>query len=765
MENRSGKNKKTILVAEDDPVIQKLISAFLTKGGFEVICRENGKLALMEMKTVLPDLIVSDIMMPEMDGLEFLRKVRSNPKTAYIPFILLTSKSSCEDTVQGLNMGADDYLPKPFDPEVLLARVNSKINRPPIPAENLIYDRPTGLRSLQNFRTEATRELLRSSKGGKPGFLAILEMYEAKRYQERLGESAGRDLSREISSLLSSGENTLNIYGYDPAGKYLIMLPEQDDESAHRYLRSVIVRLSEHVFKIQGETLHLTSMVGYASFEGERSLDSLFEKAQIALEYSASQLDLEPKAYNYEAKAAVDKLRKQALGKKQLSPIQLAYKRSATVLQILISLVLYLVIPFFVYLLLDKIGADISKIVYYLVVAALFITALVIWIEGFKSLKDIDPPDDPKIKYPKATAIIAAYLPNEAYTILDTVESFLALKYPNELQIILAYNTPQTLPVEKKLQKLAEQNKRLVLLKVEGSESKSQNVNAAIALATGDFVGIFDADHHPMQDAFIRAWRWLSSGFDVVQGHCLVRNYDASWISRMIAIEFESIYAVSHPGRTRLYGFGIFGGSNGYWKTDLLRQIRMHGFMLTEDIDSSMRVTEGGHKIASDPKLVSRELAPGSIKALWNQRMRWAQGWFQVSLEHFMNAVRSKNLTPRQKTGAAYLLAWREIYPWISSQVFPIIAFWIFKFHGVQNLDWLVPVFVLTTLFTASVGPGQALFAYLKADHEIKQHKSWFIWYLLFSSLVYTEFKNVIARVAQIKELMGERSWRVTPRE
>jgi cellulose synthase/poly-beta-1,6-N-acetylglucosamine synthase-like glycosyltransferase len=268
-----------------------------------------------------------------------------------------------------------------------------------------------------------------------------------------------------------------------------------------------------------------------------------------------------------------------------------------------------------------------------------------------------------------------------------------------------------------------------------------------------------------MKNAFSRAWHWLSSGYDIVQGHCLVRNYDASFVARMVAVEFESIYAVSHPGRTRLYGFGIFGGSNGYWKTDLLRQTRMHGFMLTEDIDSSMRVTEEGHRIATDPKLISRELAPGSVKALWNQRMRWAQGWFQVSRDHFMNAIRSKKLTGRQKVGAAYLLAWREIYPWISSQVFPIIAFWVWKYHGIDKLNWLIPIFVLTTVFTLSVGPGQALFAYLKAAPEIKRHKGWFWLYLLVSSLVYTEFKNVIARVAQLKELMGERSWRVTPRE
>jgi cellulose synthase/poly-beta-1,6-N-acetylglucosamine synthase-like glycosyltransferase len=233
----------------------------------------------------------------------------------------------------------------------------------------------------------------------------------------------------------------------------------------------------------------------------------------------------------------------------------------------------------------------------------------------------------------------------------------------------------------------------------------------------------------------------------------------------MVAVEFESIYAVSHPGRTRLYGFGIFGGSNGFWKTELLRKTRMHGFMLTEDIDSSMRVTEEGHIIVTDPKLISRELAPGSLKALWNQRMRWSQGWFQVSLEHFVNAVRSKKLNLRQKVGATYLLAWREIYPWISAQVFPIIAFWVWKYHGIQKLDWLIPVFILTSLFTLSVGPGQALFAYLKSDPEIKRHKSWFILYLVFSSVFYTEFKNIIARIAQLKELMGERSWRITPRD
>jgi cellulose synthase/poly-beta-1,6-N-acetylglucosamine synthase-like glycosyltransferase len=200
-------------------------------------------------------------------------------------------------------------------------------------------------------------------------------------------------------------------------------------------------------------------------------------------------------------------------------------------------------------------------------------------------------------------------------------------------------------------------------LRIQRSTSKAQNVNAALAEARGEIVGVFDADHQPAPDSFVRAWNWLSNGYDVVQGHCVVRNGEETWVARTIAVEFESIYAVSHPGRARLHGFGVFGGSNGYWRTDLLRAIRMHGFMLTEDIDSSMRVVESGGKIASDPGLLSHELAPVNLSALWNQRMRWAQGWFQVSRKHVWHGLQSEHLSIRQKLGLFYLLGWREVYP------------------------------------------------------------------------------------------------------
>jgi cellulose synthase/poly-beta-1,6-N-acetylglucosamine synthase-like glycosyltransferase len=318
------------------------------------------------------------------------------------------------------------------------------------------------------------------------------------------------------------------------------------------------------------------------------------------------------------------------------------------------------------------------------------------------------------------------------------------------------------MPIEAALQEIARRDSRFMPLRVAGSSSKAQNVNAALAEVRGEFVGIFDADHQPDPDSFTRAWRWLSNGYDVVQGHCLVRNGDVSWIARLVAVEFESFYTVSHPGRARLHGFGIFGGSNGYWKTERLRRTRMRGWMLTEDIDSSMRVVAEGGKIISDPWLISRELATVTLKQVWHQRMRWAQGWLQVSYRHIKPNLQSPYLSWRQKLGIAHLLFWREIYPWVSVQIIPILAYKLW-WRG-DPINWLAPFFFFCTLVMLSNGPAQIWFTYRLAHPDIKRHRSWFVAYYLLSILFYIEWKNVIGRVAHVKEAMGERKWIVTPR-
>lgn len=752
----------SVLIVEDEDRLRKLVSVTLKRAGYDTIEARNGVEALHHLGEMLPDLILSDVMMPEVDGFELLRRVRENPGTRAIPVILLTARAGMDDVVGGLQLGADDYLRKPFEMPELLARVRAKIERPSVPAEMLPQDRQTGLLTEALFLDELRRELARASRSGAPVSVGCIELQELPTVLERLGIRGERSVARQVSEAIQRCLPPLGLAGRNAASEFLVLLPEMSVADATQTLNVVSAAIARTGFSVGTERLRITPAAGIAAADREAGAETLVHRAQVARKHASLHLDLQSTSWTPEleaASAAAEAKRAEAVKRRWATWME----RLRVPLQIVMTLAVGLVVPFLIYWTLWRAGHDITHVMYLIVTLSLVATAAFIWLEGFLALRRVDPPEEPAQPYPRASAIIAAYLPNEAATIVETVKAFLEIDYPEGLQIIVAYNTPKSLPVEAELTKIAAANPSVVPLRVTHSTSKAQNVNSALAVATGEFIGVFDADHHPQHDSFHRAWRWLSTGYDVVQGHCVIRNGDASWVAKMTAVEFEAIYAVAHPGRARMHGFGLFGGSNGYWRTDVLREIRFHGSMLTEDIDSSLRVIESGRRIQSDPWLLSTELAPAQLKALWNQRLRWAQGWFQVSMMHVPIALRSRKLNWRQKLGIIHLLAWREIFPWVSLQMFPIIAFWAAT-RGFERIDWLVPVFVMTTIFTLGTGPGQSFFIKRCAVQDIRDRKGWVSWYAMIAFVFYTEFKNLIARVAQVKEFMKERAWKVTPR-
>jgi diguanylate cyclase (GGDEF)-like protein len=121
--------KDRILVVDDDPDILQFVEMNLDMEGFDTQTAESGRVALEVARERPPDLILLDVMMPELDGLTVLRRLRSSPATASIPVVLLTAKALAEDRVRGLDLGADDYITKPFDIEELLARVKAVLRR------------------------------------------------------------------------------------------------------------------------------------------------------------------------------------------------------------------------------------------------------------------------------------------------------------------------------------------------------------------------------------------------------------------------------------------------------------------------------------------------------------------------------------------------------------------------------------------------------------------------------------------------------------
>jgi len=118
-----------ILVVEDDQDIAQLVARYLEKAGFAADVVSSGRDALTAIRARAPDLLILDRMLPHVDGLEICRAVRSNAKTAAMPIIMLTARAEESDRIVGLELGADDYVAKPFSPSELVARVRALLRR------------------------------------------------------------------------------------------------------------------------------------------------------------------------------------------------------------------------------------------------------------------------------------------------------------------------------------------------------------------------------------------------------------------------------------------------------------------------------------------------------------------------------------------------------------------------------------------------------------------------------------------------------------
>ncbi|MDE1920573.1 MAG: response regulator [Candidatus Omnitrophica bacterium] len=118
-------SKKKILVVEDDRDISELIAYNLQREGYDVACLYDGAQVVDFVRKRKPELIVLDLMLPEIDGIEICRTLKSDASTGHIPIVMLTAKGEEADVVVGLQMGADDYIPKPFSPKVLVARIKA----------------------------------------------------------------------------------------------------------------------------------------------------------------------------------------------------------------------------------------------------------------------------------------------------------------------------------------------------------------------------------------------------------------------------------------------------------------------------------------------------------------------------------------------------------------------------------------------------------------------------------------------------------------
>jgi len=179
--------RERVLVVDDEPDVRALLRANLKSAGFDVLEASNGAEALSIAKHDLPTVIILDLMMPEMNGIEVCRALRKHPPTSRIPILMLTAKTPEEDKVAGFEVGADDYVTKPFSPRELILRVRAVARRKPDQGVAKPIPARAGLITMDRGEMTATI-------GGKKLSLTSTEF----RLLELLVRRAGQIQSREV---------------------------------------------------------------------------------------------------------------------------------------------------------------------------------------------------------------------------------------------------------------------------------------------------------------------------------------------------------------------------------------------------------------------------------------------------------------------------------------------------------------------------------------------------------------------------------------
>ena len=284
-----------VLVADDDAINREVLGELL-KPEYTVLLARNGVQALERAARHLPDLILLDVMMPDMDGYEVLRRLRADPQTAQIAVIFISGLDRPEDEANGLKMGASDYIVKPFNQTVVMARValHLQVVRQRRMLERLAnIDGLTELANRRRFDEMFALEWQRARRSGRTLSLALLDIDAFKQFNDRYGHPAGdralRSVARVTGAAMRRPGDLAARYGGE---ELLLLMPETDVDAAQALAESVreAVLALNIAHEASSVTPLLTVSIGGATLdiEGDEQPSDLFEATDAQL-YRAKQ--------------------------------------------------------------------------------------------------------------------------------------------------------------------------------------------------------------------------------------------------------------------------------------------------------------------------------------------------------------------------------------------------------------------------------------------------------------------------------------------
>jgi two-component system cell cycle response regulator len=297
-----------ILIVDDHEDNVELLRARLESWGFETISAREGADALSLIESTLPDLVLLDIMMPKIDGIEVARRVKGNPDLPFIPIIMQTALDSTENKVEGLEAGADDYITKPIDFPELKARVNSMLRIKRLQEEIEERERElmeanerlrhmsqtdalTGLENRRHIETRLEEMFEHAKRLAEPFSCVMVDLDKFKSVNDEYGHQVGDVVLKQLAKILKNEVREIDHAGRYGGEEFILLLTGTVLDAAVTFAERVRQAIEDHTFVFEGGTLKRTASFGVAGWPHPRIMnsDGLVKAADDAL-YVAKEM-------------------------------------------------------------------------------------------------------------------------------------------------------------------------------------------------------------------------------------------------------------------------------------------------------------------------------------------------------------------------------------------------------------------------------------------------------------------------------------------
>ncbi|PZU95425.1 MAG: GGDEF domain-containing response regulator [Pseudanabaena sp.] len=292
----------TILVIEDVQALREEIAETLIYEGFDVLEAENGLVGVQIAKTYLPNLIICDIAMPELDGYGTIQALRQEPSTSMIPFIFLTALTERGDMRQAMQLGADDYLTKPFTSAELLGAIASRLHKYDSVREHYYgeikavgerfkylshHDELTQLPNRIAFYESLKQAVLHAKINNKPLALLFLDMDNFNIINNTLGNDIGDQLFRAIAERLRRYAAPCDVVARIQGDEFAVIISDISDINSVRLAAQKILDLLSRPYNLYGHEVFITSSVGITIFPyDQQEAEGLIKNAELAMYYA-----------------------------------------------------------------------------------------------------------------------------------------------------------------------------------------------------------------------------------------------------------------------------------------------------------------------------------------------------------------------------------------------------------------------------------------------------------------------------------------------